>query len=67
MVCFSVKEVKTRVASMRTQFGKLLKPKASGSGQKSTTPKQMWLMKQLDFLKSHVVPRHTESTLTVSY
>ncbi|XP_063048451.1 uncharacterized protein LOC134442034 [Engraulis encrasicolus] len=50
---------------MRTQFGKLLKPKASGSGQKSTTPKQMWLMKQLDFLKSHVVPRHTESTLTL--
>ncbi|CAI5660123.1 unnamed protein product [Oreochromis niloticus] len=58
-----VNEVKTRVASLRTQYGKLLKPKPSGSGQKPPTPKQTWILKHLDFLKAHVVHRQTESTL----
>ncbi|KAL3971397.1 fumarate hydratase, class II [Sarotherodon galilaeus] len=52
-----VNEVKTRVASLRTQYGKLLKPKPSGSGQKPPTPKQTWILKHLDFLKAHVVHR----------
>ncbi|KAL3992616.1 interferon gamma receptor 1 [Sarotherodon galilaeus] len=60
-----VNEVKTRVASLRTQYGKLLKPKPSGSGQKPPTPKQTWILKHLDFLKAHVVHRQTESTLRV--
>ncbi|CAI5661128.1 uncharacterized protein LOC112842915 [Oreochromis niloticus] len=58
-----VNEVKTRVASLRTQYGKLLKPKPSGSGQKPPTPKQTWILKHLDFLRAHVVHRQTESTL----
>ncbi|XP_038153207.1 uncharacterized protein LOC119791263 isoform X2 [Cyprinodon tularosa] len=56
-------EVKTRVASLRTQYGKLLKPKPSGSGHKPLTPKQKWILRHLDFLKGHVIHRHTESTL----
>ncbi|KAL3976395.1 hypothetical protein ACER0C_022281 [Sarotherodon galilaeus] len=56
-----VNEVKTRVASLQTQYSKLLKP--SGSGQKPPTPKQIWILKHLDFLKAHVVHRQTESTL----
>ncbi|KAM4565474.1 uncharacterized protein V3H82_014502 isoform 2-T2 [Fundulus diaphanus] len=58
-----VNEVKTRVASLRTQYGKLMKPKPSGSAQKPLTPKQKWIIKHLDFLKGHVIHRPTESTL----
>ncbi|XP_035988175.1 uncharacterized protein LOC110367769 isoform X9 [Fundulus heteroclitus] len=58
-----VNEVKTRVASLRTQYGKLLKPKPSGRGQRPLTPKQKWILKHLDFLKGHVIHRTTESTL----
>ncbi|KAK5848786.1 hypothetical protein PBY51_008479 [Eleginops maclovinus] len=58
-----VNEVKTRVASLRTQFGKLIKPKPSGSGQKTLTPKQQWILQHLDFLRVHVAHRSTESTL----
>lgn len=65
-VTFAVNEVKTRVASLRTQYGKLIKPKASGSGQKPLTPKQQWILQHLDFLRAHVTHRHTESTLRVS-
>ncbi|KAK7881454.1 hypothetical protein WMY93_029863 [Mugilogobius chulae] len=40
-----VEEVKKRIASLRTQYGKLLKPKAGGSGQKPPTPKQICHLK----------------------
>ncbi|KAL1260088.1 hypothetical protein QQF64_007915 [Cirrhinus molitorella] len=58
-----VNEVKTRVASLRTQYGKLIKPKPSGSGQKPLTFKQNWILRHLNFLKAHVMHRPTESTL----
>ncbi|XP_055020895.1 uncharacterized protein LOC129412059 [Boleophthalmus pectinirostris] len=61
-----VNEVKTRMTSLRTQYGKLLKPKPSGSGQKPLTSKQTWILQHLDFLKAHVIHRHTESTLRLA-
>lgn len=63
---FSVNEVKTRAASLRTQYGKLIRAKPSGSGQKPLASKQNWILQHLDFLKAHVTHRPTESTLTVS-
>ncbi|XP_049323079.1 uncharacterized protein LOC125806764 [Astyanax mexicanus] len=58
-------EVKTRAASFRTQYGKLLKPKPSGSGQKPLTSKQQWILTHLDFLKPHVTHRTTATTLAL--
>ncbi|KAL1249043.1 hypothetical protein QQF64_022361 [Cirrhinus molitorella] len=58
-----VGEVITQVASLRTQYGKLLHPKPRGSGAKELTPRQNWIMKHLHFLKCHVLPRQAFSTL----
>lgn len=60
---YAVNEVKTRAASLRTQYGKLVKPKASGSGQKPLTPKQRWILAHLEFLKPHMMHRAIELTL----
>ncbi|XP_015248611.1 PREDICTED: uncharacterized protein LOC107096463 [Cyprinodon variegatus] len=60
-----VNEVKTRVTSLRTQYGKLLKAKPRrGGGRKPLTPKQKWILKHVDFLKGHIIHRHTESTMS---
>ncbi|XP_070406363.1 uncharacterized protein [Nothobranchius furzeri] len=40
-----------------------MRPKASGSGQKQLTPKQKWLLANLDFLRPHVIHRATVSNL----
>uniref|UniRef100_A0A1A8H8R2 MADF domain-containing protein n=1 Tax=Nothobranchius korthausae TaxID=1143690 RepID=A0A1A8H8R2_9TELE len=59
----SVEEVKMRATSLRTQYSKILKVNPSGSGEKTLTNKQRWIMKSLMFLKKYVTQRATESTL----
>ncbi|KAF7200673.1 uncharacterized protein [Nothobranchius furzeri] len=58
-----VEEVKMRATSLRTQYSKILKVNPSGSGEKTLTNKQRWIMKSLMFLKKYVTQRATESTL----
>ncbi|XP_043086130.1 uncharacterized protein wu:fb74b10 [Puntigrus tetrazona] len=55
--------VATRVASLRTQYARLRKPKAGGSEKKPLTMRQRWLLRALDFLKPHIVHRRHENTL----
>ncbi|XP_034540816.1 uncharacterized protein wu:fb74b10 [Notolabrus celidotus] len=60
-----VAEVKTRSLSLRTQFSRLLRPRPSGSGEKTLTSKQKWILRGLDFLKPFVTPRNTETSLVI--
>ncbi len=62
-----VGEVQTKATSLRTQYGKLLRPKPSGSSDKDLTPRQRWILKKLQFLQPFVVPRVSQSTLNVSW
>ncbi|KAI2649408.1 hypothetical protein ROHU_014990 [Labeo rohita] len=55
--------VATRVASLRTQYARLRKPKPKGSDNKPLTMRQRWLLRALDFLKPHIVHRRSENTL----
>ncbi|KAK7132819.1 hypothetical protein R3I93_019151 [Phoxinus phoxinus] len=55
--------VATRVASLRTQYARLRKPKPSGSEVKPLTLRQRWLLRALDFLKPHIVHRRNENHL----
>ncbi|XP_013861240.1 uncharacterized protein LOC106515779 isoform X2 [Austrofundulus limnaeus] len=57
------REVITRAASLRTQYGKLVHPKPGGSGTKELTSRQKWILKSMEFLKCHVLPRQAFSTL----
>ncbi|XP_024859936.1 uncharacterized protein LOC108231246 isoform X2 [Kryptolebias marmoratus] len=58
-----MREVVTRAASLRTQYGKLVHPRPGGSGDKELTSRQKWILKNMDFLKCHVLPRQAFSTL----
>ncbi|XP_030237135.1 uncharacterized protein LOC115561314 [Gadus morhua] len=60
-----VVEITTRAASLRTQFGKLLHPKPSGSGQKDVTltPRQKWICQSMFFLRAHIAHRPSQTTL----
>ncbi|KAL1249330.1 hypothetical protein QQF64_020335 [Cirrhinus molitorella] len=55
--------VTTRVASLRTQYARLRKPKPKDSDNKPLTMRQRWLLRALDFLKPHIVHRRSENTL----
>ncbi|XP_041850012.1 olfactory marker protein a isoform X1 [Melanotaenia boesemani] len=55
----SVEEVRGRATTLRTQYSKLLKSKASGSEEKALTAKQTWMLKSLSFLKTYVIQRTT--------
>ncbi|KAI2647908.1 Pheromone-processing carboxypeptidase KEX1 [Labeo rohita] len=59
----SVNDVQTRMAMLRTQFGKLIKEKASGSGYKQPTARQKWILQHLQFLKPFVMQRSNQSSL----
>ncbi|KAK7918607.1 hypothetical protein WMY93_009891 [Mugilogobius chulae] len=59
----TVNEVKVKLASLRTQYGKLIRPKASGSGHKPLSSKQQWIVRHLEFLKTHVTHRSPQTTL----
>lgn len=61
-----VEEVKTRALSLRTQLSRLIKPKPSGSGNKPLTPRQMWLLRVMDFIIKHIVHRPCKTTLDLS-
>ncbi|KAK7929504.1 hypothetical protein WMY93_005899 [Mugilogobius chulae] len=70
LTLFVVNRVKVKLASFRTQYGKLILPKASGSGHKPLSSKQQWIVRHLDFLKTHKThrsPRTTLRTDTVPY
>lgn len=54
------------MAMLRTQFGKLIKEKASGSGFKQPTARQKWILQRLQFLKPFVLQRASQSSLEVS-
>ncbi|XP_059383092.1 uncharacterized protein LOC132117798 [Carassius carassius] len=58
-----VEAVATRVASLRTQYARLKKPKANAGEKKPLTIRQRWLLRALDFLKPHIVHRRHEITL----
>lgn len=60
----SVDEVKTRTASLRTQYSRLLKPKPGGTGTKPLTARQKWLLIVMDFIKRHIVHRLCDSTVS---
>lgn len=62
---FTVEEVKTRVASVRTRFSRLIKQRPSGSGTKPLTSRQKWILVALDFIKKHIVHRACETTLNL--
>ncbi|KAF4115304.1 hypothetical protein G5714_002793 [Onychostoma macrolepis] len=62
-----VEDVKTRAVSLRTQYCRLLKPKPSGSGNKPMTPRQKWLLRVMDFIKTYIVHRQCETTLGASF
>ncbi|XP_058486397.1 trichohyalin-like [Solea solea] len=57
-----VEEVKTRAASLRTQFSRLIKPRP-GNEAKPLTPRQQWLLRVMDFIKPYIVHRPCEITL----
>ncbi len=61
----SVSEVKKQITLLRTQYSRLLKPKPSGSGDATATAKQIWLLKNMEFLKKHMMPRHTETSVSI--
>lgn len=54
-------KVMTCAASIHMQNGKLPHRKPSGSGAKELTPRQRWILKNLKFLKCHVLPRQAFS------
>ncbi|XP_077052052.1 uncharacterized protein LOC143747045 [Siphateles boraxobius] len=58
-------EVQTKAASLRTQYGKVLRSKPSGSGDKELTSRQKWILKNLQFLQPFVVQRVSQSTLNL--
>ncbi|XP_039531204.1 uncharacterized protein LOC120481563 [Pimephales promelas] len=60
---FTVHDVQTRMATLRTQFGKLIKEKASGSGFKQPTARQKWIVQHLQFLKPFLLQRPSQSSL----
>ncbi|XP_048054368.1 uncharacterized protein LOC125273144 [Megalobrama amblycephala] len=60
-----VGEVQTKAASLRTQYGKVLRPKPSGSGDKELTTRQKWILNNLQFLQPFVVHRVSQSTLNL--
>lgn len=62
----TVGEVMTWVASLITQYGKLLHTKSSGSGAKELTLPQRWTLKNLKFLRSNALLRQTFSSVEVS-
>ncbi|XP_056116082.1 uncharacterized protein LOC130091946 [Rhinichthys klamathensis goyatoka] len=64
---FTVEDIKTRAVSLRTQYCCLQKPKPSGSGCKPLTPRQRWLLRVMDFIKTYIVHRPCETTLGASF
>ncbi|KAK7138515.1 hypothetical protein R3I94_013975 [Phoxinus phoxinus] len=64
---FTVEDIKTRAVSMRTQYCRLQKPKPSVSGSKPSTPRQRWLLRVMDFIKTYIVHRPCETTLGASF
>lgn len=53
--------VATRVASLRTQYARLRKPKP-GSERKPITLRQRWILRALEFLRPHIVHRRHDNT-----
>lgn len=64
---FTVDDIKTRAVSLRTQYCRLMKPKPSGSGNKPWTPRQKWLLRVMDFIKTYIVHRPSKTTLGASF
>ncbi|KAK0137743.1 hypothetical protein N1851_026047 [Merluccius polli] len=58
-----VAELQLKAASLRTQYGKILRPKASGSGYKDATPRQIWIKRTLGFLRPYMSHRTSQTTL----
>ncbi|XP_005174219.3 uncharacterized protein wu:fb74b10 isoform X1 [Danio rerio] len=57
----STEAVATRVASLRTQYARLRKPKP-GSERKPITLRQRWILRALEFLRPHIVHRRHDNT-----
>lgn len=52
------------MGTLRTQYGKVINPKPSGSAApKPLTKHQMWLKQSLDFLKNYIRQRATKTNM----
>ncbi|XP_038078666.1 uncharacterized protein LOC119745994 [Patiria miniata] len=61
----AVDDISKKMTSLRTQYSRLVKPLPSGSGAKKKTPRQEWILKNLDFLAPHVKARPSVSNLKI--
>ncbi|KAL2088611.1 hypothetical protein ACEWY4_015510 [Coilia grayii] len=60
-----VVDLQTKAASLRTQYGKLLRPKPSGTGYSVSTPRQQWIERSLGFLRPFMTHRASQTTLNL--
>ncbi len=47
------------MSTLRTSYGRVIKPAASGSAGKDPTMRQRWLIENLGFLKEYIKPKGT--------
>ena len=62
---FLVDQVKKRIKSLRTQYGKLKKPLPTGSEAKVLSKKNKWILDHLQFLAPYMIFKPTTSNLEV--
>ena len=62
-VCFTVKEVETRMKSIRTQYGRLGKQEPSGSAANISRPNKLGYKKNCSFLSPYLKKRNSQSNL----
>jgi hypothetical protein len=67
ILLFLVDQVRKRIKSLRTQFGKLRKQKPSGTNTKPLTTKNKWILERFQFLAPHMGVRPTTSNLKLIY
>ncbi|KAJ8349681.1 hypothetical protein SKAU_G00248110 [Synaphobranchus kaupii] len=60
-------EVKKKMESLRTQYGRCLKLPASGSEGGKLTPRQEWFLRRLQFLKNHMKKRQSQSNMDATF
>ena len=58
-------EIRKHMASLRTQYSRMVKPAPSGSAAKKSTKRQDWVRTNLGFLKPHLKKRTSVSNLVV--
>ncbi|XP_028314433.1 uncharacterized protein LOC114470425 [Gouania willdenowi] len=59
-----VEQVTTRAASLRTQYGKLLRVQEDEGGSHLLTQRQIWILKHLNFLRPHLKRMHNSQQVS---